>query len=102
MEKFIDLMLSNYLVTFIISGITGITAYVFGGKRKQKLESDKTKTSIESSMTDNVIKNLNVYQRMFEDLAEQIKVLSAKVKSLELQNEELKNLYEESKSKECL
>ena len=97
MEGLGGLVTSNLLPIGVTIG-TGVIAYIFGGKMKQKVELEKAVTDVEGSITDNVVKNLEVYQRMFEDLDEQLLKAEAKIIALDLKLEEAeveKNLLKE-------
>lgn len=92
--EWVNVLVSNHLISIVVTVITGIVAYIFGGKAKQALDSKKSEAAIEGSITDNVVKNLDVYQRMFEDLELQISKLNERIAELE-------GLYKESLAREC-
>lgn len=78
MQDFIN----NNLGTMIVSGIMAGVAWYFTKRHFQKIELKQAKTNVEGSITDNVVKNLDVYQRMFQDLDEQLIKANSKIDEL--------------------
>ena len=109
----IGVLISNNIISIVVTLITAILAYIFGGKKKQNVELKQVEANIDGSITDNVVKNLEVYQRMFKHLEVQIDKLQARIVELEkllgdvtteyreLTNEyrDLKDKYEDSLNK---
>lgn len=89
----INILVSNHLISIIVTVVTGIAAYIFGGKNKQKLEIKQSEVTIDGTITENVVKNLDVYQRMFSHLETQIDKLQARVLELEAELENLSKEY---------
>lgn len=99
MGEFISQLVSNNLTTLVVSSLIGAISW-FGSKRYfQQVELKQAETNVEGSITDNVVKNLDVYQRMFKDLDEVILKANKKIDELEAELEEITKLYKELKDR---
>lgn len=84
-----------------ILSLTVIPAVIwFVTKRHfQTIELKQASTNVEGSITDNVVKNLDVYQRMFQDLDEKLIKAENKISELEAELDSINAAYKLLKEK---
>lgn len=95
--KWIGELITNNLGTILISGILSAVAWFFTKRHFQDIELKQAEVNVESNVTDNVVKHLDVYKRLFEDLDEQLIKANKKIKELEIEIEDIENLYKQLK-----
>ena len=88
--------MNEYIITFLVSAISGVVSFFFGMKKKDK--------EVEALSLNNVEKSLKIYSTIIDDLKDQIEELLQKVNDLEdkiealtVENHELKDMLKKRK-----
>lgn len=87
--------LAEYIIQSILTFIIAFFTFLFTKKKYQNAEISKINIETESSVSDTIVKNLGIYQKMLDDLDERhqenILKRDQEIKLLESNIENLKN-----------